>query len=210
MAAKGIRGRVTSKPFVILFSYADMYRYMAAELLESNFKAPSADIFSLSVTAYELCQAPGYRGLPGEGDEWHALRTNRAPPLIQRSSRLIKTISQAMEQDASHRITTEELLKIAELCAADSTKDPLLLASKPSKPLFSRMSNSLSEINTNFGSISEADRVMTPTGDASGFRLVVPQHESGRSTALSNAVGDNAPFARAGGNAIKMIGRRKL
>ncbi|KAG5177896.1 kinase-like domain-containing protein [Tribonema minus] len=57
-------------------------RYMAPELLASAERLPSADMFSLGITLYELATA---LQLPERGELWHALRggsggAGRAPP----------------------------------------------------------------------------------------------------------------------------------
>ena len=60
-------------------------KYMAKELLNSQDRYPSADIFSLGLTLYEICIAAEYRDmlmanqsvLPSEGTEWQKLRAGK-------------------------------------------------------------------------------------------------------------------------------------
>ena len=55
---------------------------MAPELLDSSDRYPSADIFSLGLTLYEVCTLTYHRerlglglsSLPPEGHDWHVLR----------------------------------------------------------------------------------------------------------------------------------------
>ena len=143
-------------------------RYMPAELLESSFKEPSADIFSLGLTAYELCLPPDHTGLPLEGEAWHDLREERAPPLQNREAVLVETILRSMRRNPAQRLTADMILELPETKMYKSTDDPVLLSAKPNRPLFSRFSSSLSAINTNIPQ-SDEDRVMTPitTDDAS-------------------------------------------
>ena len=55
---------------------------MAPELLDSSNRYPSADIFSLGLTLYEVCTLTYHRerlglglsSLPPEGHDWHVLR----------------------------------------------------------------------------------------------------------------------------------------
>jgi serine/threonine protein kinase len=110
-------------------------RYLAAELLDTLYKEPSADVFSLGLTMYEVCLAPKYSGLPIEGETWHELRTDRAPPLRERSAVLTATIALAMRHDPSARILTSALLALPEVATADSSIDALLLNAKPNKPV---------------------------------------------------------------------------
>ena len=151
-------------------------RYMPAELLESSFKEPSADVFSLGLTAYELCLPPDHAGLPLEGEAWHDLREERAAPLQSRGAVLKDTITSSMRRNPSTRITTHAILELPEANLYKSSEDPALLTAKPNRPLFSRFSSSLSAINTNVPSADD-DRVMTPitTEEASPFsRYSIP------------------------------------
>ena len=55
---------------------------MAPELLINDYRYPTADVFSLGLTLYEVCVFLEYReavssgqsALPSGGDEWHLLR----------------------------------------------------------------------------------------------------------------------------------------
>jgi serine/threonine protein kinase len=70
--------------------------YMAPELLSSEERHPSADIFSLGLTLYELASPCSWE-LPSEGSKWQELRNGSHSPDLPRSrcpelSQLIKTM----------------------------------------------------------------------------------------------------------------------
>ncbi|CAM9326381.1 unnamed protein product, partial [Ectocarpus sp. 8 AP-2014] len=58
--------------------------YMAKELLSSTARLPSADMFSLGLTVYEVATRIE---LPGDGEDWHAMRDGRAVGLPSSRSR---------------------------------------------------------------------------------------------------------------------------
>ena len=71
--------------FLLFYLYDDMSfscRYMAPELLIDDYRYPTADVFSLGLTLYEVCVfldnreavCSGQSALPSGGDEWHLLR----------------------------------------------------------------------------------------------------------------------------------------
>lgn len=58
---------------------------MAPELLINDYRYPTADVFSLGLTLYEVCifldnreaVSSGQSALPSGGDDWHLLRTGQ-------------------------------------------------------------------------------------------------------------------------------------
>ena len=56
-------------------------RYLPEELLNSSERHPSADMFSLGLTLYEVCLVPELDVLPYGGSLWHDLREGRAVDL---------------------------------------------------------------------------------------------------------------------------------
>ena len=53
-------------------------KYMAPELLASDVKHPSADMFSFGLMLYELASALSFE-VPAEGNLWHELRSGKKP-----------------------------------------------------------------------------------------------------------------------------------
>ncbi|GJD11505.1 Wee1-like protein kinase [Galdieria sulphuraria] len=61
-------------------------RYIAPELLEENYQfLTKADIFSLGMTAYELCRESKVP-LPSGGEEWHDIRQGHLEPMTRHYS----------------------------------------------------------------------------------------------------------------------------
>jgi hypothetical protein len=157
---------------------------MPVELLDSSFKYPSADIFSMGLTAYEICQAPDFTGLPLEGESWHDLRHDRAPPLIGRPLRLSSIIAATITHIPTERPSTTYILSLPEVLGSDSIKDQLLINAKPNTPLSNNFSSSMSSllgnnslaINTDmpFVNNSDEDGVVTPIGYTNPIRFQLP------------------------------------
>jgi len=71
-------------------------KYMAPELLSSGMKHPSADIFSLGLTLYELAAGLNFE-LPPGGPRWHELRSGfHVPELPSSRSASIGSLIQGM------------------------------------------------------------------------------------------------------------------
>eukprot|EP00521_Asterionellopsis_glacialis_P008589 CAMPEP_0195286336 /NCGR_PEP_ID=MMETSP0707-20130614/3836_1 /TAXON_ID=33640 /ORGANISM="Asterionellopsis glacialis, Strain CCMP134" /LENGTH=1234 /DNA_ID=CAMNT_0040345969 /DNA_START=389 /DNA_END=4093 /DNA_ORIENTATION=- len=85
--------------------------YMPLELLSSGRRHPSADIFSLGLTLYELSSSSCI-DLPSEGSRWHELRSGEhIPELPQcRSAELGKLIQAMISPDLSNRPTADKIL----------------------------------------------------------------------------------------------------
>lgn len=121
---------------------------MAVELLDSNSKMPSADVFSLGLTVYEVCLNLEVSGLPLDGPEWHNLREERAPCITDRSAALVGVVTAMMRRDVQQRISVKAILAMPQIAHAKSSEDPVLTTCKPDRPLYSRHSASLSAINS--------------------------------------------------------------
>ncbi|CAN0481638.1 unnamed protein product [Ectocarpus sp. 12 AP-2014] len=81
--------------------------YMAKELLSSTARLPSADMFSLGLTVYEVATR---LELPGDGEDWHAMRDGRAVGLPSSRSRdLGDVLRQLMHPDPRQRPTADAL-----------------------------------------------------------------------------------------------------
>jgi serine/threonine protein kinase len=86
--------------------------YMAPELLSSGARHPSADIFSLGLTLYELASTCSLE-LPSEGSKWQELRNGSHSPDLPRSrcpelSQLIKTM---INPDPQRRPSADDILE---------------------------------------------------------------------------------------------------
>lgn len=101
------------------------------ELLNDDMRHPSADIFSLGISLYEIANIhhmeplptlDGLRGntfsLPTEGDEWHVFRDGRAPPLPERSAMLNNLIQSMLHQNPDARPSAERILMLPDVIAA--------------------------------------------------------------------------------------------
>ncbi|KAL7562192.1 hypothetical protein ACA910_013450 [Epithemia clementina (nom. ined.)] len=105
-------------------------KYMAPELLSSDVKHPSADMFSLGLTLYELSSSLSFE-VPSEGQLWHDLRSARnnaseIPP--SRDKELINLIRQLICPDQNARLSADSILSNAKVQRAGSTKDEFLMA----------------------------------------------------------------------------------
>lgn len=103
-------------------------RYMAKELLNDPNRLPSADIFSLGITLYEIAsihtmepasELDGILGrplsLPTEGEGWHQLRDGAAPPLLNRPSTMAHMIQAMLHPVPDQRPTASQLLLVPEV-----------------------------------------------------------------------------------------------
>ena len=79
-------------------------KYMPQELLSSNKKRPSADIFSLGLSLYELASECTFV-LPAEGPRWHSIRNGESPLEIPstRSLALMKLIKDMIHPNPNER-----------------------------------------------------------------------------------------------------------
>jgi len=99
--------------------------YMPPELLSSSVKHPSADIFSLGLTLYELASPVGWE-MPVEGPRWHELRSGLHAPELSPSchpdlSQLIKaTIGRNQaNRPSAHAILEQYPLVNGSSCRCD-------------------------------------------------------------------------------------------
>jgi hypothetical protein len=129
---------------------------LAVELLNDSERLPSADMFSLGLSLYELCcffaeqdassssssstggEGAGAdsallrftpsRGLPSQGDLWHTLREDRAPPLpAGRPSTLQQVVAACMSRTASVRPAASQILALTEVQETLDDVDAVLL-----------------------------------------------------------------------------------
>ena len=102
-------------------------KYMAPELLSSDKKHPSADIFSLGLTLYELASSLSFF-LPSEGSRWHEIRSGHhqlvVPPT--RDSDLLALIQTTLHPTREKRPTAQGILAISKVASAGSTCDNFL------------------------------------------------------------------------------------
>jgi len=85
--------------------------YMPPELLASGRRHPSADLFSLGLTLYELSSSSCV-DLPSEGTKWHELRSGQHIPELPpcRSSELGQLIQKMISPDLSKRPMADKIL----------------------------------------------------------------------------------------------------
>lgn len=119
---------------------------MAEELLNNPARQPSADIFSLGITLYEIAcfcadEAGGSSssadfalritprlGLPTNGALWHTLRENNAPPIPSHRSRILQQLLVAtMQREPTARPSTNQIVSLADVAATEDDVDPVLL-----------------------------------------------------------------------------------
>lgn len=125
---------------------------MAEELLNNTERLPSADMFSLGLTLFEICcfyatvtttntgnagivdkDASSLRltvqhGLPSNGSLWHTLREDNAPPLPQqRDSTLQQLVAACMKRDPTVRPTAVQVLGMPKVAETLDDVDPVLL-----------------------------------------------------------------------------------
>lgn len=101
-------------------------RYMSPELLASGARHPSADIFSLGLTIYEIA-ADLQTEMPSEGPEWHFLRSTSGPTLpASRGEELLKLVQSMTDPSESVRPTADDILKRQKVIAAGSGCDRFL------------------------------------------------------------------------------------
>uniref|UniRef100_A0A7S4RDK5 Protein kinase domain-containing protein n=3 Tax=Ditylum brightwellii TaxID=49249 RepID=A0A7S4RDK5_9STRA len=103
-------------------------KYMAQELLSSSVKHPSADMFSLGLTLYEIALT-GTWELPTEGPRWHELRsgshTLRLAPT--RSQDLSNLIQRLISPEREKRPSADDILdNIRQVRQAGTMNDKFL------------------------------------------------------------------------------------
>ena len=89
--------------------------YMAPELLSSAASHPSADIFSLGLTLYDLASSSSWE-LPSEGSRWQELRNgSHFPDLpLSRSPEVSQLIKAMVNPDPRQRPTSDDILQRVE------------------------------------------------------------------------------------------------
>ena len=101
-------------------------RYMPPELLSSVTRQPSADIFSLGLTLYEVA-TESHVEMPSEGPDWHELRSDTGPVLPNsRGSDLIGLIKSMTDPSEKRRPTADDILQMKKVADAGSGCDAFL------------------------------------------------------------------------------------
>ncbi|GKY91311.1 hypothetical protein MPSEU_000103300 [Mayamaea pseudoterrestris] len=103
-------------------------KYMAGEVLVSDRKHPSADIFSLGVMIYELSAFPSFI-LPDEGSRWRDLRSGTLNPgdiPSCRSKDLKMLLKSTLQSNKDDRPSADSMLALEPVSAAGSSCDYFL------------------------------------------------------------------------------------
>lgn len=102
-------------------------KFMAPELLDTEVKLASADVFSLGLTLYEIAAGFGF-DLPKQGPRWHELRSgNHTPDLPSvRDTAIGKLIQQMITPSQDRRPVAEDIWKHEKVRFAGSTCDEFL------------------------------------------------------------------------------------
>eukprot|EP00977_Amphora_coffeiformis_P010726 scaffold2512_cov164-Amphora_coffeaeformis.AAC.11 len=102
-------------------------KYMAPELLTNEVRHPSADIFSLGLTLYELASHLDFN-VPADGPRWHELRNGSdslgLPPC--RSHDLVELIRLMIQPIREKRPTAENIIGLPKVEAAGHMCDEFL------------------------------------------------------------------------------------
>lgn len=102
-------------------------KYMAPELLTTATKHPSADIFSLGLTLYELASYCDFE-VPPDGTRWHELRegTPRLELPTSRSPELVPLIRAMMHPDHGKRPSADAIVTAPAVASAGHHCDEFL------------------------------------------------------------------------------------
>jgi serine/threonine protein kinase len=102
-------------------------KYMALEMLESGMSFPSADIFSLGLTLYEMASSLHFT-VPSDGNRWHELR--RAQHTLEfpadRTTELVQLIRTMIDPVREKRPSAETILLIQNVSAAGRADNTFL------------------------------------------------------------------------------------
>lgn len=104
-------------------------KYMAPELLSSDVKHPSADIFSFGLTLYELASSLSFQ-LPSEGVRWQELRSGPVSATCDipscRSASLITLIKSMLSPSRTARPEADAILRLTNVSDAAHSCDAFL------------------------------------------------------------------------------------
>lgn len=127
---------------------------MVKELLNDNSRKPSADIFSLGITIYEIAsihtmrsaqEVDGILGkplsLPTEGEGWHRLRDGAAPTLLDRSHALSELVVGMLAPVPEARPTAEQLLQVPAVANVSRGNSEVLIEAIMPRPIVNRSSS---------------------------------------------------------------------
>lgn len=102
-------------------------KYMALELLESGTSHPSADIFSLGLTLYEMASNLQFT-VPSDGSRWHDLRRGQHALEFpaDRSTELAQLVRATIELDRDKRPLADTILSVSTVTAAGKAHNHFL------------------------------------------------------------------------------------
>lgn len=103
-------------------------KYMAPELLTNEVRHPSADIFSMGLTLYELASDLAFH-VPSDGPRWHELRRNGSDAFQLpscRSHELIELIKAMIQPDRVKRPAADGVVVLPKVVAAGHSCDEFL------------------------------------------------------------------------------------
>ena len=103
-------------------------KYMPLESLTNDARHPSADIFSLGLTLYELASKVDFE-IPSDGQRWHDLRsgcTNDLGLAASRSLELVQLIQSMIQPDRNKRPTADDVIAIPQVSTAGQECDTFL------------------------------------------------------------------------------------
>lgn len=154
-------------------------KYMPQEVLSTAVKHPSADIFSLGLTIYELSSDAQW-DLPSDGPRWHEIRDGRHPINLpsSRTKELVTSIQMMIHPNKLKRPTADQILNdfsrikeagmLHDVFLADYLRDVQDLEFERERREASfRRSTPTSSIN--LGSAERNWNVRTPTPDSNNY-----------------------------------------
>lgn len=102
-------------------------KYMALEMLESGTSFPTADIFSLGLTLYEMASNLNFT-VPSDGNRWHELRSGQHTLEFpaDRSAELAQLIRVMIDPDREKRPSADTILSIGSVSVAGRARNNFL------------------------------------------------------------------------------------
>lgn len=86
-------------------------RYLAKEVLEGTSEnITKGDVFSLGLSAYQLCRGAGRGDLPSNGEQWQAIRRGEIAPIAGISAETFELIRWMIHPDPKERPSAAELI----------------------------------------------------------------------------------------------------
>lgn len=122
--------------------------------MNDNSRKPSADIFSLGITLYEIASIHTMRSaqeldgilgkplsLPTEGEGWHQLRDGAAPTLLDRPHSLSSLVVGMLMPAPEARPTAEQLIQLPDVAHASYESSEVLIEAIMPRPIINRSSS---------------------------------------------------------------------